>query len=450
VKVSDAAGRTEGGSEQDHDACIGRRLFGSEGRKCHDRCKAIRRCLHHLTLSVMRRMPPPLPTFLAVYGLLYAAFGVQSPFLPALLSEQGLHAEEIGIVLAASTAIRVLAGPAVGNVADRLRRHTLTLCACSFVAAITGLGYVTIRGYSGLLLVALVQAAMLAPIVPISDALATTAARRSESGAGRRFEYGWLRAAGSAAFIAGTMLSGWTASGDGLASIVWFSGALLGLGGAAGLLLPAIPSPRVPSGSFPRSTTRDWTSLLQIPAFRLLLIIAALVEGSHALHDSFSVIRWRAAGAGLPIISALWSESVLSEVLVFLLIGPRLVRLLAPGGAMAVAAVAGIIRWTVAASTTSPVILAFVQPLHGFTFALLHLAAMQVIVRVVPLRLAATAQAIYGTLCIGLATALLTLVSGILYERMGGPAFLVMAALCLLALPLCVRLHLSSASLPRC
>ena len=68
---------------------------------------------------------------------------------------------------------------------------------------------------------------------------------------------------------------------------------------------------------------------------------------------------------------------------------------------------------------------------------------VQVIVQVVPIRLAATAQAIYGTLCIGLATALLTLASGLLYGRMGGTAFLVMAALCLLALPMCARLRLS-------
>ena len=190
----------------------------------------------------MHPMLPVLPTFLAVYSLLYAAFGVQSPFLPELLREQGLRAEEIGIVLAASTAIRVLAGPAVGHVADRLRRHTLTLCACALVAAVAGLGYVMIQGFAGLLLVALVQAAMLAPIVPLSDALATTAARRSESGEGRRFEYGWLRASGSAAFIVGTMLSGWTASGTGLASIVWVSGTLLGIGGAAALLLPKIPA----------------------------------------------------------------------------------------------------------------------------------------------------------------------------------------------------------------
>jgi MFS transporter, PPP family, 3-phenylpropionic acid transporter len=360
----------------------------------------------------MHPMPPALPTFLAVYSLLYAAFGVQSPFLPALLREQGLPAEEIGIVLAAATAIRVFAGPAVGHLADRLRRHTFILCACALVAAVAGLGYVIIQGFAGLLLVALVQAAMLAPIVPLSDALATTAARRSETGEGRRFEYGWLRASGSAAFVIGTMLSGWTASGTGLASIVWFSGTLLGVGGAAALLLPKIPAAPYLSNNLSRSVTRDWVSLLQIPAFRVLLVIAALIEGSHALHDSFSVIRWRAAGIGLPVVSALWSEAVLSEVLVFLLIGPRLIRLFAPGGAIALAAAAGAIRWTVAAFTTSPVTLALIQPLHGFTFALLHLAAMQVIVRVVPLRLAATAQAIYGTLCVGLATALLTLASG--------------------------------------
>jgi PPP family 3-phenylpropionic acid transporter len=67
---------------------------------------------------------------------------------------------------------------------------------------------------------------------------------------------------------------------------------------------------------------------------------------------------------------------------------------------------------------------------------------MRLIVQVVPVRLAATAQSIYGTLCVGLATALLTLASGLLYERMGGHAFLIMAALCLLALPLCTGLRL--------
>src|SRR5262249_53571405 len=76
-----------------------------------------------------------------------------------------------------------------------------------------------------------------------------------------------------------------------------------------------------------------------------------------------------------------------------------------------------------------------VQPLHGFTFALLHLACMRVMASVVPARLAATAQALYA-LGAGLATAMLTFVSGQLYGQFGAQAFFAMALLCALALPL--------------
>ena len=168
-----------------------------------------------------------------------------------------------------------------------------------------------------------------------------------------------------------------------------------------------------------------------------MLFVSALIEGSHALHDSFAVIRWHDAGVDLRMIGLLWSESVLAEVAVFLVIGPWLLRRLTPGGACAIAATAGIVRWTVVAFTTSPLALGLVQPLHGLTFALLHLACMRLIVSIVPVHLAATALAVYGTLCIGAATALLTLASGVLYQRLDGPAFLVMGTLCLVALPLC-------------
>ena len=397
----------------------------------------------HRRLSAMRCASPTLFKFVAVYALLYAAFGVQSPFLPALLGEQGLFPEEIGLVLAASTAIRVVVGPAIGHAADRMHRHPSILCGCALAAAVAGSGYLMMRGLGSLLVVGLVQAAMLAPIVPLSDALATTAAQESESEGRVRFDYGWLRASGSAAFIIGTMISGWVAGKTGLPSIIWFGGTLLVIGGITALVLPNLPDGSHPAFHDPRPPiVREWALLLRLAVYRRVLIIAALVEGSHSLHDALSVIRWRAAGIELPVVGLLWSELVLSEVAVFLLIGPRLVHLLGPAGACAVAAVAGIIRWTVMAFTTSPILLGLAQPLHGLTFALLHLACMRLIVQVVPVRLAATAQSIYGTFCVGLATALLTLASGPLYERFGGHAFLVMAALCLLALPMCSGLRL--------
>ena len=74
------------------------------------------------------------------------------------------------------------------------------------------------------------------------------------------------------------------------------------------------------------------------------------------------------------------------------------------------------------------------------SLALMHLAAMRVIAASVPPHLAATAQALYA-LGPGLATALLVWVSGRLYGEFGPRGFLAMAALCVVALVLALRLR---------
>src|SRR3954469_13924265 len=114
--------------------------------------------------------------FLTTYALLYSAFGMQGPFVPTLLSERGLQAQDIGLVLAAAMLVRVLAGPVVAHAADRLRQHTLILCSCDLCAALASISYLLPPGLTGLLCVALLHEAMLGPIAPISDALTATAA----------------------------------------------------------------------------------------------------------------------------------------------------------------------------------------------------------------------------------------------------------------------------------
>jgi PPP family 3-phenylpropionic acid transporter len=170
-------------------------------------------------------------------------------------------------------------------------------------------------------------------------------------------------------------------------------------------------------------------------------VVAALVLGSHAMYDSFAVIRWREAGISPATIGVLWSESVAGEVLVFLLIGATLLRVLNPTGALALAAFCGLVRWGVMAQTTEVAALALVQPLHGFTFALLHLATMRIITATVPSALAGTAQAVYGLVGVGGATAVLTILSGWLYARFGPAGFLAMVLLCIAAFPVIWTLH---------
>jgi MFS transporter, PPP family, 3-phenylpropionic acid transporter len=158
--------------------------------------------------------------------------------------------------------------------------------------------------------------------------------------------------------------------------------------------------------------------LLRLRAFRQVVLVAALVLGSHALHDSFAVIYWTSAG-----------------------IGPALLGWIGPARALTISAAIGAIRWALSATSTDPYVLACIEPLHGATFALLHLASMRVIAEVTPPRLAATAQSVYGTLGIGAAVTILTFASGVLYQHLGGRGFWVMSALRVVAIPIAMRLQ---------
>jgi PPP family 3-phenylpropionic acid transporter len=374
-----------------------------------------------------------LPRFLALYTTLFAAFGVASPFFAAFLAGRGLRPEAIGLVLAAGTAMRLAAGPVGGRVADRVGAPRLVLVAYAAAAACVAFGYLPAQGIWAFLLVSVVQAATLAPLTPIADALTL-----QEAAAGGRFDYGWVRGAGSAAFIVGTLLSGQAVGRFGLVAIIWLNGTLLGFAAWCAWLVPDLLARTTP---VVRERAAGMGSLLRLPAFRRLMLVAALIQGSHALNDGFVVIHWRSLGIGDGTIGVLWSESVAGEVVVFLLIGRWLLDRLGPAGASILAATGGIVRWVVLAETTSAAASALVEPLHGLTFALQHLACMRLIAALVPPRLAATAQAFYGTVAVGVASALLTLGSGPLYAQEGASGFWVMAGLCAAAIPVAWRLR---------
>jgi PPP family 3-phenylpropionic acid transporter len=377
--------------------------------------------------------PITLTRFLWLYALMYAAYGVASPFFPAFVSARGLAPEQLGVVLGAGTAVRLLTAPLAGRIGDVSQSLRGVLVVCTGLAASVTLAYLATQGWWSLLGVSLLHAAALAPMTVLADALALGSASPPPSSGRRGFEYGWVRGAGSAAFIVGTLVAGQVVSAFGLDLIVWLQAVLLGAtafaAGRVPELIHASPTDAV------RAPAWAILLLLRLPLFRYLILVAALVLGSHAMHDAFAVIRWRAAGISPATVSVLWSESVAAEVLVFFVIGPALVTRLTAAGAAACAALAGMLRWAVMAQTTDVLALALVQPLHGITFALLHLACMRLIARTVPPGLEGTAQAIYGTIGVGAASALLTLVSGVLYARSGAQGFWVMAALSALAIP---------------
>ena len=261
--------------------------------------------------------------FLVLYGAMFAAFGVASPFLPALLHQRGLGPSEIGAVLAAGTAIRLITGPVISRFADRLGKHQQILTGLLAMAAVIAFGYLLPAGFAIFLIVSVAHASALAPIVPIADAMTLAAAPG-------RFQYGWVRGGASAAFVVGAVGAGQVVQATSFGGIIWMNGTLLALAAVAALWLPrnALDRPSAPRRA-------DVRALLAAPGFLPLMALAALVMSSHALHDGFEVLRWADGGIGPGAAGLLWSEGVLAEVVVFVVVGPALLRWLGPAGAAA-------------------------------------------------------------------------------------------------------------------
>jgi PPP family 3-phenylpropionic acid transporter len=367
--------------------------------------------------------------FALLFAAQFAAIGAMMPFLPAVLQSKGLSAEQVSAVLAAGSAVRLLAAPAIGRGADRLGDPRRVLALAAAVAGCTASGYALAPGGGGLALAALLSVALLhslflAPVVPLSDALWLGASRRL------RFDYGRVRSAGSAAYIAGAVAAGQVAALAGPSAVVWLYAAGLLLAALAARGLPAAEDEGAARGGGGRG---GFAAPFREPAFRWLLPLSALIQGSHALYYGFSTIHWTAAGLSPGVIGLLWAEGVVVEVLLFLWGGPLAARL-GPAKLAALAAAAGVVRWGVTAETTWLPALAAAQLLHSITFGAQHLGAMRVLAGLPPGQ-AATAQTLHSSLGTGLAMGLLTLLSGTLYDRLGGGGFWVMAALCAAALP---------------
>ncbi|MDB5369120.1 MAG: Transporter, major facilitator family protein [Roseomonas sp.] len=370
---------------------------------------------------------PDAARYAALLGAAYAALGISQPFLPAFFAARGLSASEVSVALALGSGVRLVVGPLAGRLADRLGDPRLLLAAVAAASALAACGFLVGAGLLGLLLAQLLYSIVLAPLIPLSETVTLGAARQG------LFEYSRVRSVGSATFILASALAGWLVGREGYSVVPMLLAAMLALAAVAALGLRR-------TGQAGRPRAGGFRSVLALPGIRRLMLLSALVQGSHAALYAFGSIHWGAAGHSPATIGLLWAEGVVAEIMLFFY-GGRLAARLGPRGLTCLAALAGVLRWGLLAETTWLPVLAFAQLLHGLTFGAQYLASMRLLLALVPPHQAATAQSLHASLGVGLTSGLLTLACGPLYAVWGGGVFWAMAALCAVALPLGWRLR---------
>ena len=367
----------------------------------------------------------PARSFALIYGAQFLGIGAIMPFLPAILAEGGLSPGQVGAVMAAGSVMKLMAAPAGGRIADGAGDVRVILAVAALLAAAGAMGFGLAAGLALLLAVQVAHSIAVAPVVPLTDALAVSAVRT------HGFDYARVRAAGSITYILGAVFAGQAVQLAGPRMAAWIL--------AAALIATSVLALRLPDGR--RAGAKAQGSLwapLREPGFLRILVIAALVQGSHATYYAFSTIHWQSAGLGTGFIGALWGFGVVSEVLLFLY-GRRFVLRLGVRGLALLATGAGILRWSIFAVTVEPALLIPAQILHGATFGAMHLATMQALLGL-PAGVGARAQTLVAS-AVSATSGALMWGSGLLYAAVGGHAFLAMAALCGIGMVLSARIR---------
>ena len=352
------------------------------------------------------------------YAAIFLFIGVGMPFWPVWLSAHGVDAAEIGVLLSVTAWIRALAPPLIAQAADRKGERKRVIVALA-VATLGAYALFTVaEGFWPLLAVSALAALAFGAVIPLGENLAMLTAQA------RGFDYGRLRLWGSLTFIVGATFGGRLLEGRSEDVILWLILGALALSVGAAACLPGHRPPPV------RSRQAPILRLLGNRVFVTFLIAVGLVQASHAVYYGFATLHWRAAGLSTELIGALWAEGVIAEIILFAFSG-AVVRRLGPVRLFALAAAAGMVRWTVLAATTDLAALIAVQALHAFTFGAAHLATMHFLFRAIPAEYSATAQSLYAGLGVGVVMGFAMIGAGALYSVAGDAAFQAMSAMAL-------------------
>lgn len=347
----------------------------------------------------------------AYYFLYFASVGITLPFLPGYFVSLGLSATQAGVLLALSPLFGLVGPPLFARWADRTGRRDRVLLWVTAAALVTWAPLATVKGFAGCAAVMAAYALFSSAIVPLVDTLALDQVSR-EGG-----DYSHLRLFGSLGFIAAAASFGLLVDGVGRA-IVFIPLALLALDVGVGLKLR---EPQRRTHASPRSGWRPDRELVFLLAATCLHWIA------NAPYNGTFILYVQALGLPAWVAGVSAALGVTAEVCVMGLY-PRLAHAARPRTLLCVAFLASGLRWAGMAVATHAAAIVVLTLLHGLTFGLFYVAAVDALYKRVPASNRAQGQGLFVAITFGLGGLLGYLAAGAGFDALGGSRLFALAA----------------------
>jgi PPP family 3-phenylpropionic acid transporter len=350
----------------------------------------------------------------------YIPGGVASVFLGIWLSEHGLPADQIGLINALPMFCLLLLNIVVGRLADKADDWRTALILISLAAALTPLPLYFVSEFWGILLVWALCATTNGLIPPVIDAATVRMTRRNGT------DFGIVRAWATVGYV-------FAAAGLGLLLNVLGSEVFVSLYVATvvvravlAYLLPRFrtPTPKLtlantplPGPAAPQSRLRDSLQLW----FVLPLLAFALVNSSNSVIGSFAALLWHENGIPGYFLGPLLGVAAVGEA-ILMFAWRRFGGRVTARNMILIAALAGLVRFTIMAFNPSVEVLFLTQLLHALSFGMGYFGVVHFIANWTNEANAAEAQGFANMLNMG-ASMLALIVFGVLVEHFGSHAF---------------------------
>jgi len=359
--------------------------------------------------------PTGLSRFGGFYFVYFATLGGIMPYWGLYLQSLGLAAVEIGVLVAAIQVTKIFAPNVWGPLADRSGRRMAVARVTALGALLAFLPLYGLTSFWAMLPVVAAFAFFQAGPLPLVEGAVWDLVQRY------RTHYGRLRLWGSVGFIATAVGLGPLLDRLGMARLL---DALVALLAAVLLFAWLVPEPGHAHAS------RHGGSLLGTLRRRPVWGFFAttfLMQASHGAYYGFFSILLAAHGYSGLAIGLLWGLGVAAEVAVFVYTD-QLVNRFGVRSMLAGSLVLAALRWWTIGATDWLGWLLLAQTLHAATFATFHAAAARHTHDLFPGAQRSSGFALYSSLAFGFGGGVGSLLSGVLWERIGGPATFWVAA----------------------
>ena len=350
------------------------------------------------------------------YLFYFASLGALVPYWSVYLKSLDFSAQQIGILVAIIMSTKIVSPLIWGWIADHTGQRMKIVRLGSLLSVVAFIGVFIGSGYLWLALVMVMFSFFWNATLPQFEA--TTFNHLAE----RNHHYSSIRLWGSIGFIITVGLLGVVLQEYGAQQL---PRVLLLLFLAIWIMSLLVPED---AAGHQHVDGRPLKEVLQRPEVMALIAVVFLMQASHGPYYTFYTIYMEEHGYSRSLIGALWALGVIAEVGVFLVMN-RLIPLLGLKALLLFSLFAASIRWILIGRFPEVItVIVFAQILHAASFGIYHASAIHLVHKYFTGPHQGRGQALYSSMSFGAGGASGALISGMLWQGVGGQTVFTYAA----------------------